>query len=172
MELITTSCNGQEPLVLSAYAQKGVTSMSTEENKTLVRRLIEEVWNQGNLAVFDELYSPDFIFHDPGLPQVRTREEDKRWIAGILHAFPDFHLTIDGLIAEGDQVVVRLTACGTNTGDILAPRPHPATGKQVTLTGIAIARISNDQFVEIWHQVDWLGMFQQLGLIPAPGQAG
>jgi len=70
--------------------------MSTEENKTLVRRLIEEVWNQGNLAVFDELYSPDFIFHDPGLPQVRTREEDKRWIAGILHAFPDFHLTIRG----------------------------------------------------------------------------
>ena len=146
--------------------------MSTEDNKALIRRLIEEVWNQGNLAVFDELYAPDFIFHDPGLPLVRTREEDKRWIAGILKAFPDFHLTINDLIAEGDQVVVRLTACGTNTGDILAPSPHPATGKQVTLTGIAIARISNDQFVEIWHQVDWLGMFQQLGLIPAPGQAG
>jgi steroid delta-isomerase-like uncharacterized protein len=146
--------------------------MSTEDNKALIRRLIEEVWNQGNLAFFDELYAPDFLFHDPGLPQVRTREEDKRWIAGILKAFPDFHITIDDLIAEGDQVVVRLTACGTNTGDILAPSPHPATGKQVTLTGIAIARISNDQFVEIWHQVDWLGMFQQLGLIPAPGQAG
>ncbi len=90
--------------------------MSTEENKALVRRLIEEVMNQGHLAVFDELYAPDFLFHDPGLPQVRTREEDKQWIAGILHAFPDFHLTIDDLIAEGDQVVVRLRARGTNTG--------------------------------------------------------
>src|SRR5258708_2421822 len=87
--------------------------MSTEENKALVRRLIEEVWNQGNLAIFDELYAPDFIFHDPGLPQVRTREEDKQWIARILKAFSDFHITIDDLIAEGDQVVVRLTARGT-----------------------------------------------------------
>jgi steroid delta-isomerase-like uncharacterized protein len=146
--------------------------MSTEENKALVLRLIEEVWNQGQLAVFDELYAPDFLFHDPGLPQVRTREEDKHWIAGVLGAFPDFHISTDDMIAEGDQVAVRLTARGTNTGDIVAPGPHPATGKQVSLTGIAIARIANGQFVEIWHQVDWLGMFQQLGLIPAPGQAG
>ncbi len=117
--------------------------MSTEENKTLVRRLIEEVWNQGNLAVFDELY----------------------------HAFPDFHLTIEDVIAEEDQVVVRMTGRGTNTGDIRAPAPHPATGRHVTITGIAIARVANGQFVEIWHQVDWLGLFQQLGLIPAPEQA-
>jgi predicted SnoaL-like aldol condensation-catalyzing enzyme len=118
--------------------------MSTEGNKALVRRLIEEVWNQGNLAIFDELYAPDFIFHDPGLPQIRTREEDKQWIVGVLKTFPDFHITIDDLIAEGDQVVVRLTGRGTNTGDILAPSPHPATGKQVNITGIAIARISNN----------------------------
>jgi predicted SnoaL-like aldol condensation-catalyzing enzyme len=146
--------------------------MSTEENKALVRRLVEEVWNQGNLAIFDELYAPDFIFHDPGLPHVRTREEDKQWIAGILKAFPDFHITIDDLITEGDQVVVRLTGRGTNTGDILAPAPHPATGKQVTITGNVIVRIANGHFVEIWHQVDWLGLFQQLGLIPALAQAG
>ena len=56
--------------------------MSTEDNKALIRRLIEEVWNQGNLAVFDELYAPDFIFHDPGLPQVRTREDSQ---AGVPH---------------------------------------------------------------------------------------
>ncbi len=145
--------------------------MSTEDNKATVRRLIEEVWNQGNLAVFDELYAPNFIFHDPGLPQVRTREDDKRYITGALSAFPDVHLTIDDLIAEGDQVVVRFTSRGTNTGDIVVPMPRPATGKQVTMTGIAIARFANDKFVEIWHQLDWLGVLQQLGLIPAPGQA-
>jgi steroid delta-isomerase-like uncharacterized protein len=145
--------------------------MSPEENKVLVRRLIDEVWNQGNLALFDELYTPDFIFHDPGLPQVRKREEDKQWIAGILNAFPDFQITIEDLIAEADQVVVRLTAHGTNTGALVTPAPHPATGKHVTITGNVIARVANGQFVEIWHQVDWLGLFQQLGLIPAPGQA-
>ncbi len=145
--------------------------MSTEENKALVRRLIEEVWNQGHLAVFDELYAPNFIFHDPVLPHVSTREDDKRWITQTLGAYPDLHMTIDDLIAEGDQVVVRLTARGTNTGDIVGPTPHPATGKQVTMTAIAIARVANDQFVEIWHQVDWLGVLQQLGQIPAPGEA-
>jgi steroid delta-isomerase-like uncharacterized protein len=131
--------------------------MSTEDNKALVRRLFEEVLNQGNFAVFDELYAPDFIFHEPAFPQVRTREDDKRWLIESRSAYPDFHLTIEDLIAEGDQVVVRFTSRG----------PHPATGKQITVTGIFIARFANDQFVEIWHQADWLGLRQQLGLIPA-----
>ncbi len=144
--------------------------MSTEDNKALVRRLFEEVLNQGNFAVFDELYAPDFIFHEPAFPQVRTREDDKRWLIESRSAFPDVHFTIEDLIAEGDQVVVRFTSRGTNTADIVAPRPHPATGKQFTATGIFIARFANDKFVEIWHQMDWLGVLQQLGLIPAPGQ--
>ena len=146
--------------------------MPTEDNKALVRRLIEVVWNQGHLAVFDELYAPNFIFHEPAFPQVRTREDDKRWLIESRSPFPDFHLTIEDMIAEGDQVAVRFTARGTDTRDTVVPRPHSATGKQLTVTGIAIARIANGRFVEIWHQVDWLGMFQQLGVIPAPGQAG
>ena len=145
--------------------------MSTEENKALVRRLVEEVWNQGHLVVFDELYAPTFLFHDPVLPRIRTREDDKRWITETLNAYPDLHMTIDDLIAEGDRVVVRVTARGTNTGAIVGPTPHPATGKHVTMTAIAIARFANGQFVEIWHQVDWLGVLQQLGRIPEPVQA-
>src|SRR5260221_7569773 len=125
--------------------------MSTEENKATVRRLIEEVWNQGNLAVFDELYAPNFIFHDPNLPHVRTREDDKRWITETLNAYPDLHMTSEDMIAEGDRVVVRLTARGTNTGDIVPPMPRPATGKQETVTGIATATISIAQVVEICH---------------------
>ena len=134
--------------------------MSAEGNKALVRRLIEEVLNQGNFAIFDELYAPNFIFHEPAFPEVRTREEDKRWLIESRSAYPDFHITIEDMIAEGDQVVVRFTSRGTNT----------ATGKQITVTGMAIARIANNQFVEIWHQLDWLGWRQQLGLIPARGQ--
>jgi predicted ester cyclase len=129
--------------------------MSTEDNKALVRCLIEEVWNQGHLAIFDELYAPNFILHDPNLPQVRTREDDKRYISGALSAFPDFHMMIEDMIAEEDQVVVRFTGRGTNTGDFETPMPILATGKQVDFTGIAIHRIANGKFVEIWHQLDW-----------------
>ena len=145
--------------------------MSTEENKALVRRTVEEGWNQGNVAVFDELLAPNFICHDPGVPDVRTREDYKRWATEIRNAFPDFHLTIDNLIAEGDQVVVRWTARGTNTGDIVTPMPIPATGKQVTVTGITIDRFAGGKLVEIWQQWDTMGFMQQLGVIPAPGQA-
>ena len=144
--------------------------MSTEDNKALVRRLFEEVLNQGNFAVFDELYAPTFIFHEPAFPQVCTREDDKRWLIESRSAFPDIHITIEDLIAEGDQVVVRFTARGTTTRDTVAPGPHPATSKRYTVSGIAIARVANGQFVEMWHQVDHLGWRQQLGVIPTPGQ--
>ena len=144
--------------------------MSPEENKALVRRLIEKVWNQGNLAVFDELYAPDFLFHDPGLPQVRTREEDKRWITQTLNIFPDLHITIEDLIAEGDQVAMRWPFRGTNTGALVTPMPLPATGKQVTGSGITIVRLVGGKAVEVWNQRDTLGEMQQLGVIPAPGQ--
>ncbi len=145
--------------------------MSTEDNKALVRRHFEEVLNQGNFAVLDELYAPNFIFHEPAFPQVRTREDTKRWLAQTLNTFPDFHATIDDMIAEGDQVAGRFTLRGTDTSDTVVSRPHFATGKQFTVTGIAIARIANGQFVEMWHLVDHLGLRQQLGLIPARGQA-
>ena len=144
--------------------------MSTEDNKALVRRLLEEGWNQGNVAVSDELFAPNFIFHEPAFPQVRTREDGKRWLVKGRGAFPDLHLTVDDMIAEGDQVAGRVTLRGTPTTDLVTVMHIPATSKQVTATGIVIARIANDKFVEIWHQLDWLGWRQQLGLIPARGQ--
>ena len=144
--------------------------MSTEENKATVRRFTEEGWNQGNVAVFDELSAPNWVYHDPGVPDVRTLEDYKPWVTETRRTFPDLHLTIDDMIAEGDQVVVRLTARGTNTGDLVTPMPHPATGKQVTITGIAIVRFAGGKGVEVWSQTDSLGLFQQLGLIPVPGQ--
>jgi predicted ester cyclase len=146
--------------------------MSTEENKATVRRFTEEGWNQGNVAVFDELNAPNFIYHDPGAPQVRTIEDYKRWITENRSVFPDLHFTIEDLIAEGDQVVGRYTLRGTNTGEIVTPMPIPATGKQVTVTGIAIIRFAGGKGVEVWNQGDTLGLLHQLGLIPTPELAG
>jgi predicted ester cyclase len=146
--------------------------MSTEENKALVRRAIEEGWKQGNVAVFDELCAPNWVYHDPGVPDVRTLEGYKRFATETRSAFPDLHFTIEDLIAEGDQVVMRGTFRGTNTGAIVTPMPIPATGKQVSMTGITIVRFAGGKGVEVWNQGDSLGLFQQLGLIPVPGQAG
>ena len=145
--------------------------MSTEENKAIVRRAIEEGWNQGHVAVFDELNARNFIYHDPGAPDVRTTEDYKRFAIESRNAFPDLHFTIEDLIAEGEQVVMRWTFRGTHTGELVTPMPLPATGKQVTVPGITIVHLAGEKGVEAWSQEDTLGFLQQLGVVPTPGQA-
>ena len=145
--------------------------MSTEGNKATVRRFIEEAWNQGRVPLMDELFAPDFIFHDSSRPDVGTLEDYKRGITEFRSAFPDMHLTIEDMIAEGDKVVVRLTWSGTNTGDILTMR-LPATGKRITMTMIGIVRFVGGKLVELWPEENDLSLFQQLGLIPMPEPVG
>ena len=145
--------------------------MSTEENKVTVRRAIEEGWNQGQVAVFDELNAPDFLYHDPGAPDVRTNDDYKRWVTERLSAFPNLHVTIEDLVADQDQVAMRWTLRGTHTGDLVTPIPLPATGKQITVPGITIVRMAFGKAVEVWSQGDTLGFLQRLGVIPAPSQA-
>jgi steroid delta-isomerase-like uncharacterized protein len=142
--------------------------MSTEDNKALVRRAIEEVWNQGNVALIDELDAANFIHHDPDFPNFQTREVYKQWVTEARSSFPDLHLTSEDVMAEGDQVAMRWTFRGTNTGDMVTPMHIPATGKQVTVTGITIDRFAGGKFVEDWHQGDIMSFMQQLGLVPAP----
>ncbi len=149
--------------------------MSIEDNKAALRRFIEEVWNQGQVAVVDELCAPDFILHhEPPWPDDLTADL-KQWVTGAHNAFSDFHVTIEDMIAEGEQVVVRWTMNGTNTGDFLNPltmMPIPPAGKHVTMMGIYIFRFAGGKFVEGWHHQDSLGMLQQLGMLPAPQPVG
>jgi len=147
--------------------------MTTEDNKATIRRIIEEGWNQGKIAVFDELCAFDWIHHDPTQPHVRILENYKRYVTERRSAFPDLHFRVEDMIAEGDQVVVRWMWHGTHTGDLLTPMMHlPATGKQVTVTGITIFRFADGKVVETWNQSDRLGLYQQLGLIPVPQPVG
>ncbi len=140
--------------------------MSTEENKALDRRFTEEVWNRGNLAVVDELMSADYHEHDPTIPA--GSEGFKQFVLMYRSAFPDVNFTIEDQIAEGDKVVSRWTARGTHKGELMG---IPPTGKQVTVTGIVIGRYANGKLVEGWSNYDALGMLQQLGAVPPPGQA-
>ena len=142
--------------------------MSTEEHKALVRRFVEEVWNGRNPSRVDELFAASHLFHGAGNPPL-DREGHRQMIAHFQEAFPDGRTTSEELLAEGDTVVQRWTFRGTHQG---AFQGIPPTGKPVTLTGISIWRVNGGTIVESWHELDTLGLMQQLGVIPTPGQAG
>ncbi len=139
--------------------------MSTENNKALVRRFYEDVFNQRNLALVDELCSTNHVFHNPPTT-LHGREEFKQLLSLYITAFPDARFTVEDQIAEGDRVTSRYTFRGTHQGELMG---IPPTGKQVTVTGIIINRIAGGQSVEGWLNFDALGLLQQLGAIPAMG---
>ena len=140
--------------------------MSTEDNKALVRRLYEEVLNQGKLALIDELCAPDFVYHNASTT-IQGREPYKQFLSIYLTASPDLHFTMEDEVAEGDKVVTRYTTRGTHLGPFMG---IPPTGTHVIVTGIAITRIANGKAIEEWANADELGLLQQLGVVPAPGQ--
>ncbi len=138
--------------------------MSTEDNKALVRRWYED-FNQRNLAIVDELFTPDYVYHNPPTT-LHGPEEFKQFLSLYLTAFPDAHFTVEDEIAEGDRVASRATLRGTHQGEFMG---IPPTGKPMTVTGIGIDRIVDGKFVEGWLNFDALGMLQQLGVVPSMG---
>jgi steroid delta-isomerase-like uncharacterized protein len=143
--------------------------MSTQDNKAVTRRSFEEGWNQGKVDVFDELFASTFSYHDSTFPNGLNTQGYKQLVMAMRQAFPDLQITIDDLIAEGDQVAVRLTLRGTHTGDLMTVMRIPATGKQVTESITAFIRFTDGKAGEVWSQADTLGFLQQLGVIPARG---
>jgi len=85
-------------------------------------------------------------------------------------AFPDLHVTIHDMIAEGDSVAVRWSFSGTHTGDMPGEPPIPATGKKIEVQAMAVHRVAGDKLAETWVNFDVMGMLMQLGVIPAPGE--
>jgi len=141
--------------------------MGVEENKAVIRRFCEEVWNKGNLDVMKEIFAADYVRHDlrPGTPPPGP-EGQKKIAADFRAAFPDLNTTVDLIVAEGDMVVVRWTTEGTNTGPWGG---IPPTGKHARFSGVNIFRMRDGKVIEIWNHRDDLGLMQQLG---APIYAG
>src|SRR5215212_9407424 len=136
--------------------------MSAEQNKVVARRFIEEVWNKQNLAAVDELYAPNAVEHRDLPPFDLDRESAKQYTAPLFAAFPDVHVTIEDMVAEGDTVVTRWTAHGTHQGELMDIAP---TGKTIAVMGISIGRHdTNGQLVETWTTWDRLTMLQQLDI--------
>ena len=142
--------------------------MSTEQNKSIARRF-SEAFASNDQATFNELLAPDLVAHVPGAPGPLNREAFLQLGNMFLAAFSDSHITLEDQIAEGDKVVSRYTWRMVHTG---AFQGLPPTGKQLAVTGIDIARIKDGKIVEYWANQDQMGMMQQLGVIPAPGQGG
>jgi predicted ester cyclase len=138
-----------------------------EQNKAIFRAIPEKVVNTGNLDAADQYFAQDFVDHTTpaGLPNGLAGF--KAYITRLRSAFPDLHLTVEDVVAEGETVVVRATARGTMTGDFLEMK---ATGKTATWTEIHIGRLADGKVVEHWATIDQLGMLQQLGLAATPEQ--
>ena len=137
--------------------------MSTEEYKAKQRRVWEEAFGKGNLEVIDELFAPSYYFRSPLGIDIKGAEGFKQNLAMMRSAFPDMHITIDDMIAEGDKVVTRFTLTATFTGDLMGITP---TGKKVTVSGIVITRWEDGKEVEAWESLDTLAFYQQLGISP------
>jgi predicted ester cyclase len=141
--------------------------MSTEDNKALMRRFIEAVFNKKNLSALEEFIAPNHIDHSAAAAGLPVGPAGSRQAIGMmLTGFPDLHVTVEDMIVEGDKVVVRMTMRGAQQG---ALGSIPPTGKQVAVSTIDIVRIEGGKLAEEWGIDDRLGMLQQLGLVPSMG---
>jgi steroid delta-isomerase-like uncharacterized protein len=135
----------------------------SEENKDLARRSWEMLVNQQNPDAIDELYTPDFVWHEPD-QDIQGMEEARQFLSMYLSAFPDMHVSVEDVIAEGEKVVTRWTIRGTHQGEL--EEFGPPTGKQIEIKGITIHRIEDGKIAEEWERYDNLSIMQQLGLTP------
>jgi steroid delta-isomerase-like uncharacterized protein len=144
--------------------------MSTDANKKIYRRFIEEGFNQGRLEALDELLASDYVNHDapPGTP--KGPEGVKQIIQMFRAAFPDLRIEIEEQVAEGDKVSSLTTFRGTHQGPLFG---NPASGRQVAVPGLTMVRVSNGKIHDSWVRNDTMSLLQQIGVtrLPEPARA-
>jgi steroid delta-isomerase-like uncharacterized protein len=147
--------------------QESSTRMTTEHNKALMRRMLDEVVAGGHLDLMDELVAPDFVNHNVvGTAEMSTTvgiDSFRQEIAALRSGFPDLTIEIVHLLADGDMVVAHVRGIGTHLGEFGGV---PPTGKRGDVASITIIRIVDGKLAERWNLVDRYGMLQQLGVLP------
>lgn len=138
--------------------------MSAETNRAIVRRMIQQVWNERRVDLIGEFFTEDYVGHKAASQSSSGLEELEAGIAMTLNVFPDLKLSIDDEITAGAKVVFRWTMRASHQGEVYG---IPATGKQVTKVGVAVYRLVNARIAEFWNYPDNLGLMQQLGIITA-----
>lgn len=127
--------------------------------KAVVRYLIETVYDQGEFGRLDEVLAPDYVLHDPTMPDVPGLEAAKEMITSTRTVLPDLHDTVEDLIADGDRVVARWTARGTHRAAFMGIEP---TGRQVTIAGTSVYRFDKGKIAEEWKVWDLHGALRQV----------
>ena len=152
-------------IVVGLSACGGSDSSSAEDNKVVVTRFVEEFKNNANHDIVDELFAVDFVHHftDPRLPPGRAAM--KLLGQSIVAGFPDVQVTVEDLLADEDKVIERTTARATHTGEF---NGIPATGNKLAWSEIHIYRLEDGKIVELWSEIDQLGLLVQLGAVPGP----
>jgi len=135
----------------------------SEENKALARGWAD-IFNQGNVDLVDEIYAPNYVDHDPAMPEdVRGPEGAREYYSMYSSAFPDAQITIEEQVAEGNTVATRWTGRGTHQGELMGV---PPSGNRVEVMGVTISHIEGGKVVEEWDIYDALGMMQAIGAVP------
>jgi predicted ester cyclase len=146
-------------------AANRIALLSVEENKDVVARYFQAIWNEGRYDAEDQFVDPDVVVHAPPIPGIPEGIAGPLMIVKTFRgALPDLQLTNDDLFGEGDVVIQRWTARGSHTGDVLFGAPP--SGAQLTMTGINEFRLEGGRIVERWGVMDAAGLMQQLGLVP------
>lgn len=139
--------------------------MSVEENRAIVRRYLEEIWNQGDLETADEILAPTFVFRGVART-IEGLEAFKQYVAAVRTTFPDIQFITEDSIAEGDKVVSHWTMSGTQEGEFMG---IAATGEHFTVPGVSILYLSEEKLAEAQPFWDRLSLMEQLGVSPTPG---
>jgi steroid delta-isomerase-like uncharacterized protein len=156
----TFSCQDKEAMA-ELEAMKAQAEVE-EQNKGIIKRSNEELWNAGNTDVADEIYAVDYVRHYPASPEDITSRDGLKQLVTMYHkVYPDFHSTLEDIFAEGDKVAARYTVRGTHKGELMG---IPPTGNQVTMSAIIIHRFADGKIVEDWAEYDFGGQLQQLGM--------
>jgi steroid delta-isomerase-like uncharacterized protein len=136
---------------------------NAEENKDIVLRHWEEVVSKGNMDLINEIFAPDFVAHEAD-QDIRGPKGVRQFISMLRTAFPDLHIIVEDMLAEGDKVIQRWSGHGSHQGELMGLPPN---GRRVSVAGITISRFEDGKVAEEWELYDMMGMMQQLGAIPS-----
>ncbi|MEO6351167.1 MAG: ester cyclase [Candidatus Limnocylindrales bacterium] len=141
--------------------------MAVSDNKALIMRFYDEVWDRGNVDVALQVFHDDYVRHEVGRTEALPGAAGQAKVAKDLRAaFSDLRFHVDLILAEDDLVAARWTAIGTHTGPLGATAP---TGNRVEFSGVNVFRVRDGKVAEIWNHRDDLGLMTQIGA-QAPGQ--
>lgn len=139
--------------------------MSKDEMRELARRFVDELLNTGDLTKVEEIFDENCTVYSPAVPvPLAGIEAVKGFITALFHTFPDFHVALEDVLADGDKFMIRSIVSGTFENDFAG---IPPTGKHANWNGMGIYRVAEGRIVECWEELELLGGWQRLGVLPA-----